>query len=87
MNYQLGFWIVTAISGGFAVAQIFRFLPSRSQKAIDRILFLEEGERIKAQGDLKRIANALELFANQFPPDKAPYFERLLVTFQEWMRL
>jgi hypothetical protein len=84
MNYQLGFWIVTAISGGFAVAQLFKFLPSKSAEAINRLLEFDQANA--DQADLKRIANSLEFFASQFPADRAPYFERLLITFQEWTR-
>lgn len=86
MTYEFAFWILVSITGGYAVAQVFRFLPSKSQKAIDRILFLEEGDRANTQADLKRIATALEFFTEQFPGDKGPYFERLLITFQEWIR-
>jgi hypothetical protein len=84
MTTQLTMLLIAA-GLGLGLAQLFHFLPGRkSQVLIDRILWAEAAERASAQNDLRRIAKALEHIADQFPSDQPPYFERMLVTLQEW---
>jgi hypothetical protein len=72
-------------AGLFLCELFFRYLPARrSRQAVDRVLWDESAEIAAQTQQMKRIAYALEVIAAQFPEDKPPYFERLLMTLQEW---
>ena len=84
--FQLTCWILACAFAGLAAGRLVNRMAwaQRRREAYDRVLWAEAAERASAQHDLRRIAKALEHIADQFPVDQAPYFERMLVTLQEW---
>jgi hypothetical protein len=82
-------YAIAAIASGLAVGKLVNSMihSARRKEAYDRILWQEAAERAHHSHDLRRIAAALEAIAAQFPEDKAPYFERLLISLQEWRRV
>ena len=79
-------WTLGAAFLGLAVGKLVNNLihSARRKEAYDRVLWQEAAERAHHSHDLRRIADALEQIAAEFPADKPPYFERLLMTLQEW---
>lgn len=85
-NLQLLFWALGAIFAGLAVAQLISRLIWRHRNKVlyERVMWDQTAEIAAQTQQMKRIAYALEVIASQFPENKAPYFERLLMTLQEW---
>jgi hypothetical protein len=83
---QLTFWAFAAVFMGLAVAKLLSNLmwARRSKALYDRVMWDQTAEIAAQTQQMKRIAFALEHIAGQFPENKAPYFERLLMTLQEW---
>lgn len=79
-------WSLFAVAAGLAAGKLVNNMiwSARRKEAYDRVLWAEAAERAHHSHDLKRIATALERIAAEFPDNQPPYFERLLMTLQEW---
>ncbi len=90
MNTQQSLSLILAVlfGGLFLCELFFRYLPARKLKALSERLMWDQTAEVAAQTQqMKRIAHALEHIAVQFPEEKMPYFERLLITLQEWQHV
>jgi len=83
---QFILFAIAAVSLGLAAGKLVNSMihSARRKEAYDRVLWQEAAERAHHSHDLRRIADALERIVSEFPADKPPYFERLLMTLQEW---